>query len=348
MSRTQAQLGLEGTTFANSFVSLSLCCPSRATLLTGRYAHNHGVLDIVPPHGGYERLDHSETLAVWLQRAGYATVLLGKYLNHYGRRNPIEVPAGLDRVARAGGPVDVLLLPLRRSTTTACCASTAASYQTDVITERAEEIVARRAAAPEPFFLWVGYLAPAQRAAARAGRPAGHADARRRAAARRRLRRRRRFPRIAVVRRGRRARQAARRSRRAAARLGAAQRRSTRTTGRSWSRCWRSTRASTGSSRRCGARGELEDTLIVFTSDNGFMHGEHRVPAGKRAALRAVDPRAAADARSGRPARAARRRGSPPTSTSRRRCSTRPARRAPWTPDGVSLLGAAARARATS
>src|SRR5918995_5963055 len=91
MPYARAQIGGRGTTFANSVVSLSQCCPSRATLLTGRYAHNHGVLDVRGPLGGYARLDGSETLPVWLRRAGYATGVVGKYLNGYSGR---AVPPG--------------------------------------------------------------------------------------------------------------------------------------------------------------------------------------------------------------------------------------------------------------
>src|SRR6185503_2977688 len=89
MPRTRALIGDHGVTFRNSVVSLSQCCPSRATLLTGQYAHNHGVLDVRGPVGGYHRLRGAETLPVWLQRAGYATALVGKYLNGY---NGPEVP----------------------------------------------------------------------------------------------------------------------------------------------------------------------------------------------------------------------------------------------------------------
>jgi len=83
MRNTLALIGQQGTTFDNNFVTLSLCCPSRSTFLTGQYAHNHGVLTNAMPNGGFDKLDHSNTLAVWLQKAGYNTALVGKYLNGY-------------------------------------------------------------------------------------------------------------------------------------------------------------------------------------------------------------------------------------------------------------------------
>ena len=96
MPNVQELLGEEGTTFTNHLVSYSLCCPSRSTFLTGQYAHNHGVQGNDPPHGGYAKLDHTNTLPVWLQRAGYTTTLVGKYLNGYGVTDPNERPPGWD------------------------------------------------------------------------------------------------------------------------------------------------------------------------------------------------------------------------------------------------------------
>ncbi len=55
MDNVKALIGAKGATFKNSFVNYSLCCPSRATFLTGQYAHNHGVLSNVPPNGGFDR-----------------------------------------------------------------------------------------------------------------------------------------------------------------------------------------------------------------------------------------------------------------------------------------------------
>jgi N-acetylglucosamine-6-sulfatase len=90
MRNTLALLGAHGTTFKNSYVSYPLCCPSRATFLTGQYAHNHGVLT----DQRYGDLDNTNTLAVWLRRAKYRTAMVGKYLNGYGVVFPREVPPG--------------------------------------------------------------------------------------------------------------------------------------------------------------------------------------------------------------------------------------------------------------
>jgi len=90
MRNTLSLLGAHGTTFRNSYVSYPLCCPSRATFLTGQYAHNHHVLT----DQRYGDLDGTNTLPVWLRRAKYRTAMVGKYLNGYGVINPREVPPG--------------------------------------------------------------------------------------------------------------------------------------------------------------------------------------------------------------------------------------------------------------
>jgi arylsulfatase A-like enzyme len=86
-----------GVTFANSFVSNPLCCPSRATILTGNYAHTTRVYDNHPPHGGAPVFkahgDERSTIATWLKADGYDTGLFGKYLNSYTG----GVPPGWDR-----------------------------------------------------------------------------------------------------------------------------------------------------------------------------------------------------------------------------------------------------------
>lgn len=72
-----------GVTFANSFAPYPLCCPSRASFLSGKYTHNTGVYTVHAPYA-FHAFNDSDTIAVRLQRAGYQTALIGKYLNGYG------------------------------------------------------------------------------------------------------------------------------------------------------------------------------------------------------------------------------------------------------------------------
>ncbi len=98
LPKTKALLQDHGTTFSNFFVTYSLCCPSRASILRGQYAHNTGIQGNVPPAGGYlkfagQGLEHS-TIATWLEQAGYRTILAGKYLNGYGINQAGAAPPG--------------------------------------------------------------------------------------------------------------------------------------------------------------------------------------------------------------------------------------------------------------
>src|SRR5215204_4511136 len=99
MKETQAAIGGQGATFAESFVNLPHCCPSRSTFLTGLYAHNHSVFTNAFPGGGFYKFNPDygyRNLATSLQGAGYHTALVGKYLNEYGalEAEPARVPSG--------------------------------------------------------------------------------------------------------------------------------------------------------------------------------------------------------------------------------------------------------------
>ena len=101
MRKIRALLGDKGMRFVNAFVSYGLCCPSRATILRGQYAHNHGVWsngnDADAPDGEWEGFNahgnEQDNLATRLDDAGYRTGLFGKYLNHY---KETTVPPGWD------------------------------------------------------------------------------------------------------------------------------------------------------------------------------------------------------------------------------------------------------------
>jgi len=95
MPNVKRLLARQGTTFTNAVDSFPLCCPSRATFITGQYAHNHGVVGNFYPYGWYGMKDRRNTLPAWLQGSGYRTALIGKWLNGYGARDAHgEVPHG--------------------------------------------------------------------------------------------------------------------------------------------------------------------------------------------------------------------------------------------------------------
>ena len=83
MPNVQTDLMDHGKTFANMFVTNSLCCPSRASILTGDFSHTTGVYRNEPPWGAFPSFRDSSTLATWLHGGGYRTALFGKYIDAY-------------------------------------------------------------------------------------------------------------------------------------------------------------------------------------------------------------------------------------------------------------------------
>jgi N-acetylglucosamine-6-sulfatase len=95
MPRTTNLIGGQGTNFQRAFVSFPLCCPSRISVQTGQYAHNHHVLGNTPPSGGYQRFNDTNDLPIWLQTAGYRTIHVGKMPNGFpAPQGPTYVPPG--------------------------------------------------------------------------------------------------------------------------------------------------------------------------------------------------------------------------------------------------------------
>ena len=97
MPNVRKLLAAKGTTFDDAVDSFPLCCPARATFITGQYAHNHGVKGNFAPYGWYGMKDRKNILPAWLDRAGYRTALVGKWLNGYGGVDAHgEIPNGFD------------------------------------------------------------------------------------------------------------------------------------------------------------------------------------------------------------------------------------------------------------
>ena len=88
MPITLGRLANHGLSFSNAVVPNSVCCPSRASILTGNHSSTTGVWDNVGRNGGFGAFARSghdrSTIATWLHDAGYETGFFGKYLNEYG------------------------------------------------------------------------------------------------------------------------------------------------------------------------------------------------------------------------------------------------------------------------
>jgi N-acetylglucosamine-6-sulfatase len=153
----------EGMTFTNYFVTDSLCCPSRASIFTGRYPHNHGVLTNTAPGGGFAAFRdgaESHTFATALQGAGYRTAMMGKYLNGY---RPIGryVPEGWSNWQVPGsGAYGGFGYLLSSNGRTAHFGTRRRDYVTDVLRRRGLAFVDRVARKRVPFFLEVATYAP--------------------------------------------------------------------------------------------------------------------------------------------------------------------------------------------
>jgi N-acetylglucosamine-6-sulfatase len=166
VQRNVSLLQTQGTTFTQTISSYPLCCPSRATYYSGQYSHNHGVLHNAGPFGGYTRFDNSNALPLWLQAAGYRTMHVGRYLNGYGVQNPnlAEVPPGWnDWISGVGEQV----FNFERWQTNENGqifnrpgAEHPGEHQTDFYGRRAAELIDQAAPSSQPFFLSLTFPAP--------------------------------------------------------------------------------------------------------------------------------------------------------------------------------------------
>ena len=168
MPHVHQLLAEQGTSFSQAFVSVSLCCPSRTTILRGQYSHNTGVETNSGLNGGFETAhEHGierSTIATWLHAAGYRTGLFGKYLNGYpsGVRDTY-VPPGWDEFdspTRGGNPYREFGYNLNANGHTVRYRHAPSDYGTDVYTRLASAFMTRAGRDRKPFFVYLPVYAP--------------------------------------------------------------------------------------------------------------------------------------------------------------------------------------------
>jgi N-acetylglucosamine-6-sulfatase len=153
-------MGTNGTTFENAYVTYSLCCPSRASILTGQYPHNHQIIGNGLPEGGEEKFrlgPDQSTIATWLDDAGYQTKLVGKYMNSY---NDLYVPPGWDEWYAMIGNHWTISDPATGKINNNGKQTTVGGHSTDVFANKASDFITSSSTDAAPFFLLVGTKAP--------------------------------------------------------------------------------------------------------------------------------------------------------------------------------------------
>jgi arylsulfatase A-like enzyme len=161
MPRVRALLGEGGMTFARSYVTTPVCCPSRATLLRGQYAHNHGVLQNAGVEGGVRRFRalnlEQSTVATWLDAAGYRTAFFGKYLNGYSGD---AIPPGWNTWFAFVEPLRYFDYVVSDNGRRVFYGGAEQDYSTDVLADRVARHILASAGDSTPLFLYIATWAP--------------------------------------------------------------------------------------------------------------------------------------------------------------------------------------------
>ncbi|MCW2852026.1 MAG: betC 1 [Nocardioides sp.] len=148
----------QGTRLTQGTAPTPICVPARASLLTGQYAHNHGALTISGAGGGFKAFEDANTLPVWLRRAGYETYFSGKYLNGYGMANPRYVPPGWTGWR---GSVDMSTYGFYNTRYNINGkVVTRSAHNSDVLNGFTTDVIGSRAKSPKPWFMWTNFVAP--------------------------------------------------------------------------------------------------------------------------------------------------------------------------------------------
>lgn len=157
----------QGMTIDNFLISTPVCCPSRSSILRGQYAQNHKVYTNAAPLGGFDKFyalhNETSTLATWLQAAGYRTALFGKYLNGYPfTDNRTYIPPGWNEwVSPARGtPYKEFNYYMNENGKLVGYGLGPNEYLTDVLSQKVDDYLRGSASDSKPFFIYLAPYAP--------------------------------------------------------------------------------------------------------------------------------------------------------------------------------------------
>ena len=173
MPNLKKHLADQGVTVKDFLVTTPMCCPSRVNILRGQYTHNHQVYNNSAPDGGFAKLyatgEEESTLAVWLQAAGYRTALIGKYLNAYPDPDDrTYIPPGWTEWYSPGrkNAYDGYDYYLNENGSLVPYGPDEENYFTDVMNRKTTDFIVRAAKDETPFFLYIAPFVPHEPAVA--------------------------------------------------------------------------------------------------------------------------------------------------------------------------------------
>lgn len=159
MPHVRHLLADQGTTLSNAEAPTPICVPARASLLSGQYAHNDGARTISGPHGGYQSFNENGTIATSLQAAGYDTLFTGKFLNGYGEDGTAhQVPPGWTDWRATIDPTTYGFFNPTFNLNGRLWKSH--GYSTNIISREADAMIGAPQRTARPWFAWVNYVAP--------------------------------------------------------------------------------------------------------------------------------------------------------------------------------------------
>jgi N-acetylglucosamine-6-sulfatase len=157
----------QGVMFNDFLIDTPLCCPSRSSFLRGQYVHNHQVYTNGPPIGGFDQFDklqnETSTLGTWLQQAGYRTALFGKYLNGYPDADYRGyIPPGWTDwfVPAKGSPYKEFNYTMNDNGKFEDHGQGKSDYMSDVLSQKTYDFIRASASDSHPFFLYLSTYAP--------------------------------------------------------------------------------------------------------------------------------------------------------------------------------------------
>jgi arylsulfatase A-like enzyme len=168
MPQVKSLLIEQGTSFSNHLINVPFCCPSRVSILRGQYAHNTQIVGNWLPLGGFEKFRslglEKSTVATWLHDAGYWTVLIGKYLNNYPKgAGDSYVPPGWDQwysPRYKPNPYAGFGYILNENGSLISYGGGLGKYSTDVYTQKAADFIRAAAKNRKPFFIYLATFTP--------------------------------------------------------------------------------------------------------------------------------------------------------------------------------------------